>query len=202
MVAVLFKKCIEGASPKQRAILINNIIKNTCNFILDQYANYVVQYIVTLGDQEVNKKFAKEIINNDINYLSKQRFSSNVIEKCFDSSNREVCNMIIEHLVDPEIIQSLLFDMYGNYVLQKAVNLSLEPHTSIFINTIASSLDTLKTYSNFGAKLYTKLVNTYPQLNYIKSMLHIQQTHNENNSNLNYKNIQNKKYNHQNNGYK
>jgi len=189
----VLQKCIEGASKKQRDFLINNIINNTNNFILDQYANYVVQYVVSLADQQVNKKFAQQIIKNDINYLSRQRFSSNVIEKCFDSSNKEVCNMIIEQLINPEIIKSLLFDMYGNYVLQKAISLSSEPHNNIFITTIASSLDSLKNYSNFGSKLYTKLINTYPQLNYIKGMSY--QQNNGNNLDVNYVKNNNKKYN-------
>ena len=34
-----------------------------------------------MNDQIVNKSLVLEIFKNDINFLSKQRFSSNVIEK-------------------------------------------------------------------------------------------------------------------------
>jgi len=49
-------------------------------FILDPYANYVLQYIISLNNYEVNKSIV-EYAKNDITYLSKQKFSSNVIEK-------------------------------------------------------------------------------------------------------------------------
>jgi hypothetical protein len=77
----VLQKCIEGANDKQRKMLIDSIIKNTKIFILDQYGNYVVQFIIMMNDQTVNKSLVLEIFKNDINFLSKQRFSSNVIEK-------------------------------------------------------------------------------------------------------------------------
>ena len=61
--------------------MIECVIKNTKIFILDQFGNYVVQFIIMMNDQEVNKNLVLEIFKNDINFLSKQRFSSNVIEK-------------------------------------------------------------------------------------------------------------------------
>ena len=60
---------------------MESIIQNTKIFILDQFGNYVVQFIIMMNDQEVNKNLVLEIFKNDINFLSKQRFSSNVIEK-------------------------------------------------------------------------------------------------------------------------
>ncbi len=123
--------------------LRESIIKNTKTFILDQYGNYVVQFIIMMNDQIVNKNLVLEIFKNDINFLSKQRFSSNVIEKvfplfiqCFDNSNKETKDIIIRELAKPDIIASLLFDMYGNYVLQKALSLSSEPHYSFFLKVV------------------------------------------------------------------
>ena len=46
----------------------------------DQFANYIIQYILSLNDFTINKKIAELFIKN-IWELSKQKFSSNVIEK-------------------------------------------------------------------------------------------------------------------------
>jgi hypothetical protein len=49
----------------------------------DQYANYVIQFILGMNDFDINKKIAKIFVTN-MRFLSKQKFSSNVIEKvCF-----------------------------------------------------------------------------------------------------------------------
>jgi hypothetical protein len=49
-------------------------------------------------------------------------------------------------------------------VLQKAVACSIEPYRSIFLNMIGPNLERLKS-QNFGVKLHTKLLTTYPELN-------------------------------------
>ena len=46
----------------------------------NQYGNYVIQYILTLNNYSSNKKIA-ELFLTDLPYLTKQKFSSNVIEK-------------------------------------------------------------------------------------------------------------------------
>lgn len=48
--------------------------------MMDQYGNYVLQYIITLGDFKINDEIAN-YFKYDIGQLSRQKFSSNVIEK-------------------------------------------------------------------------------------------------------------------------
>jgi len=48
--------------------------------MMDQYGNYVLQYIITLADFKNNDKIAN-FFKYNIGHLSKQKFSSNVIEK-------------------------------------------------------------------------------------------------------------------------
>ena len=61
-------------------MLIETIIENTLHLMLDQYGNYVIQYVVSLGIMEVNLHIS-DIFKMDILNLCKQKFSSNVIEK-------------------------------------------------------------------------------------------------------------------------
>ena len=60
--------------------LVEIILKRALEFMIDQYGNYVIQFILTLNDYSTNKKIAN-IFVSDLTYLSKQKFSSNVIEK-------------------------------------------------------------------------------------------------------------------------
>jgi pumilio RNA-binding family len=61
--------------------LIKKIIKNTQIFVVDQFGNYVVQYVIMMKDYSVNKLISDEFLQMNIISLSKQKFSSNVVEK-------------------------------------------------------------------------------------------------------------------------
>lgn len=60
--------------------MIEIILKRGLEFMTDQYGNYVIQYILSLNDFPTNKKIA-EIFLSQFPHLTKQKFSSNVIEK-------------------------------------------------------------------------------------------------------------------------
>ena len=60
--------------------IINMVVQNTLLFMSDQYANYVLQHIISLNNFEVNRKITNYFLPN-IGILGKHKFSSNVIEK-------------------------------------------------------------------------------------------------------------------------
>lgn len=75
-----FQKCIEFADIYQRENLIQIIIKNSIILMTDQFGNYVIQYIISLKDQ-IFIDLIISAFKTNIEYLSKQKFASNVIEK-------------------------------------------------------------------------------------------------------------------------
>lgn len=79
----VLQKCIDNAKTGIKEIIIDNLISYSHTLILDQYGNYIVQYILAMGDMEYNRKIIIGLLE-DISYLSKQKYSSNVIEKVFD----------------------------------------------------------------------------------------------------------------------
>jgi len=145
-------------------------VKFTQVFILDQYGNYVVQYVIMLKDMNVNKFIAEEFLKMNIITISEQKFSSNVIEKCFDNCNDETKSNIIKEISHPEIVYHLLFDNYGNYVLQKALAFAREPYFSVLTKAIVPHLEKLKHHYPFGNKLYLKLISSYPELQNSKTV--------------------------------
>jgi pumilio RNA-binding family len=59
------------------------IAENTNVFVRNAFGNYVVQYVLELKMTEVNKKIGQKLLG-DLLELGKQKFSSNVIEKCLE----------------------------------------------------------------------------------------------------------------------
>ena len=93
------------------------------------------------------------------------KFSSNVIEKCLDGSNSKIQETILQTLLteDEDIIGDLLVDSFGNYVIQKAVDVS-KGHTFVCIlDKISKNFHKLSQLP-FGNKLSQKLVTLYPEL--------------------------------------
>jgi hypothetical protein len=100
---------------------------------------------------------------DDIMKFSTQKYSSNIIEKCMDCCDEETKELITQKYCEPQIIEKLLFDMYGNYVLQKVMNVSKEPLTNKYISYVGPLMKNLSSYS-FGPKLYNKLISSFPCL--------------------------------------
>jgi hypothetical protein len=79
---------------------------------------------------------------------------------CCDESTKEY---ICQKYCDPNIVEKLLYDNYGNYVLQKVINLSKEPLTTKYLEMIGPLMKNLSNYS-FGQRLYNKLIASFPNL--------------------------------------
>ena len=158
----VLQKCIEYSNDVQKKAFLKSIAEKSFGLFNDQYGNYVVQYCINLCDYEINKIFIKNFLINIIQF-STQKYSSNIIEKCIDCCDETSREIIIQKFCDKEIVEKLLFDMYGNYVLQKVINLSKEPLTSKFLEMIGPLMKNLNNY-NFGQKLYNKLITSFPNL--------------------------------------
>lgn len=74
------ERCIELAYQAQKEKLIEEIISNSTILMTNQFGNYVIQYILSLKDQRLINKVIFSF-KDHIEYLSKQKFASNVIEK-------------------------------------------------------------------------------------------------------------------------
>ena len=97
----------------------------------------------------------------NINFYSKQKFSSNVVEKCLD--NDLVKNKIINEIMKEDNFKDLIFDKFGNYVIQKAIS-SVNDNTRIeMFKILIPLIPKLQKYT-FGQKLLSKLILKYPNL--------------------------------------
>ena len=190
----VLQKFLNGKDKNLKESLINNLINNCLVLIIDQYGNYVIQSILLLNESKSSAAIAMKIYDN-VAYYSKHRYSSNVVEKCFDFCGKNERKKLAEKLSPPDILADLIMDEHGNYVIQKALASSELKEQEIILNNIIPLIPKIKTVS-FGEKLLSRLMATYPQFKNNVQIMEgnnslINNNNNVNNGNMNYNNISN-----------
>lgn len=84
----VMQRCLEMGTLNQKLNLSTYIIQDMNSLIEDPYGNYLVQNVIKLNDKQKNLFIFQEIAKDFIR-LSQLKFSSNVIEKCLESSLSE-----------------------------------------------------------------------------------------------------------------
>mmetsp|Transcript_15997 Transcript_15997/g.17886 ORF Transcript_15997/g.17886 Transcript_15997/m.17886 type:complete len:510 (-) Transcript_15997:856-2385(-) len=157
----VMQRCIDAAQPEQLNQLVNAVIRSTMDLIEDPYGNYVVQYVLEQKNLDHNAKIARQL-HGSLMPLSKQKFSSNVIEKSLELSGDRARAGLIEELCTYEL-HDLLLNEFGNYVIQKALEVAKPPLREKLLGRIKPCMDKLKAV-NFGKKLHSKFLKKFPQL--------------------------------------
>jgi len=161
---VVIQKCL-SALPRMHNLkryLLNGLTSNALSLITDCYGNYVLQNIIEQKDIQLNYQMAQMLVN-DVVSLSTQKVASNVIEKLLEHSNDETRVLIISKMAFSEGVNILLFDKFGNYVLQKALQVANMTIQNVMIKLIIPFMDRLKKFPS-GSKLFEKLCLLYPEI--------------------------------------
>ena len=155
-----FQKCIEVANPEQKEKLFDLIGKNAKYLIVDDFGNYVLQFIIPHCSCSVMEMIIESFIDN-INELSIQKSSSNVIEKCIIHTVPEMKEKIIKKVTNQESIDNLIVDKYGNYVLQTIIMNCEQPYLSQiekYVINYQHKIDNMN-----SQKLYDKIIKLLTQ---------------------------------------
>ena len=157
----IIKKLLLMTHKKDLHTKIKKIIyDNAINLIVHQYGNYVIQTIVENWDD----KELEDIINifrNKYIYLSKQKYSSNAIERIIEKNQKNLIIYINEICNENNFIE-IIKNKYGNYVIQKAVKLSSGIFREKIIGKISKNINKLedkKIINKWKAIIYSKLYN-------------------------------------------
>ena len=157
------QKLIDISTNQQKQKLLINIINNTDNLVGNQCGLYVLQFIMNKKNYYINDAILDKIINKII-YLSKRKYSSNVIEKCLETCSPEKVNKLINILNKEIIIRDLIKDNFGNYVIQKLLIVCTNDEIKQkILGYIALEFNNLKSLP-FGQKLMNKIIMAYPQI--------------------------------------
>ena len=156
----VLQRCIDHASGLQKAQLIAQITDNAYALVQDPFGNYVLQYIVDLGEPVFTTPLCMTL-RPEIQALSKQKFSSNVIEKCIRGALPEVASLLVEEMLNAKELEKLLRDPYANYVVQTALEYA-EPITrSRLVEAIRPILPSVRS-TPYGRRIQNKILGTEP----------------------------------------
>ena len=158
--ATLLQTAFDFSNKDQKEKLCSVIIDKIGDLINDKYGNYTIQTIFKLFNDKINERLYKYIDDNILK-LSKEKFSSNVIDKCI-ISDYEKSNKLIQSIIHKNIIKDIIVDQYGNYVVQKALNISDKNVCTKIIEQIKPILGDLQK-TNIGKKIYEKLNQNYKE---------------------------------------
>ena len=143
--------------------LIDKLIENCLLLIVDQFANYVIQAIYKKNNIKYGNKIAEKIVENIV-YYSKHKYSSNVVQKCFDYCDGIYLLNLIKNVQKRENLIELIFDEYGNFVVQKVLKLSSPIMQKQMLKVIKANINKLKNCIH-GNRIINRLLLDYPIIN-------------------------------------
>ena len=201
------QKCLEEGNNTQRKEVLMSLANISSELFADQYGNYAIQFALSLKDEEANKIIISNYLGNFQENIS-NKISSNVYEKVLEYCDFNTKQYIIKSLCNFETVKKLLYDTYGNYVLQKTLLASTEPYRSMYIKFIARLTNNLRHLPNAHIIIH-KIVSHLPELqNYIQTNsnknrnynmyynfnnnMNNNNNYNINNNHMSYKNNENK----------
>ena len=162
------QKCLNEGNNTQRKEILISLANISSQLFADQYGNYAIQFALSLKDEEANKIIISNYLGNFQENIS-NKISSNVYEKVLEYCDFNTKQYIIKSLCNFETVKKLLYDTYGNYVLQKILLASTEPYRSMYIKFIAPLINNLKNLPN-GLIIIHKIVSHFPELqNYVQT---------------------------------
>lgn len=159
----VIQKCIEAGNESQKEKLFSLSNSHCEELISDQFGNYVIQYVVLLNIDIINK-YVVNVIMNNLLILCKEKYASNVIEK-FLYNKSSYSKIVIDTIVkDESLLHELILDQYGNYIIQRILMIIFGDARMKVITMIVKWYDEIKMLS-FGPRLIAKLSERYGEFN-------------------------------------
>ena len=125
----VIKKIIVIENKRKNHLTIQrNIEENALELVQNPYGNYALQTVLTHWNYDDCKGFIQSFKNNFF-LLSTQKYSSNVIEKCFELDSSFLNDFINEVFYNENSLVMLLKNVFGNYVLQTVLKYLEEEET-------------------------------------------------------------------------
>ena len=147
----------------QQQNLLGVILDQYNELIVDKYGHYLFKYL--LYQAENGEKYYNDIYNkviNDAKRYTNNKYSSVVIERLLDSSNSNLKNRIIDKICSNEKdVVELACHAYGNYVLQKIINVTRDNNLlEMIYKTIIKNKNSLYKLS-YGKKIMKEISVAY-----------------------------------------
>ncbi|PUU72262.1 armadillo-type protein [Tuber borchii] len=152
----VLQRCIDHAAGAQKVKLIQKITAHAIELVVDPFGNYVVQYILDLADPMLSEPLILKF-RGRVCELSKQKFSSNVIEKCIRVAEQSTKKILIEEMLPNQAeLEALLRDSYANYVIQTAMDYASPETKQQLVDSIRPILPAIR-MTPYGRRIQSKI---------------------------------------------
>lgn len=136
----VMKATFDSATPGAKLEkLFDAVVEHTNSLAENQYGNYIIQHLFDIGTPSITDQVKQKMVGRYVRY-SKQKFSSNVVEKCLKHSAQDYSSSNWSSKIVKELLGSakeLISDKYGNYCLQTALN-TIQDNPPLVIEFISS----------------------------------------------------------------
>ncbi|KAI4295725.1 hypothetical protein L6164_035741 [Bauhinia variegata] len=119
----VIQKCLGSIAGEPLGRLLREIITYALLLSQDPYGNYVVQYIIKLRVPVINQAIIGKLCGN-FSQLSKNKYSSNVVEDLLKCSEENHAMLIVLEVMSSDSFLNVIQDPFGNYVVQTALSYS------------------------------------------------------------------------------
>lgn len=166
----VLQRILEHCAEPQKSDVLDALL--TCHKVLldDQYGNYVIQHVLQYGRVQDRQSLLGIIVAGGILTLSRQKFASNVVEKLLKYGNQEqranVVRAMLQTVHDDSIPSTspsgtpivilMVRDAYANYVVQTAIDVSVDPERRELLNVLNANVVMLRQYT-FAKHIVSKL---------------------------------------------
>ncbi|KAI7838204.1 hypothetical protein COHA_007998 [Chlorella ohadii] len=140
--------------------VISDVLGTTLQLSHDQYGNYVVQHLVAKGPEPARDAIVAKVAPQ-VMTLAQHKYASNVVEACLKHgrpAHRDaiVDNMVREAGMRPASLVTLMRDQFGNYVVQRALDVATPSQRAALLATIQPHLESLRKYT-YGKHIVNKV---------------------------------------------
>ncbi|CAL5332504.1 unnamed protein product [Camellia sinensis] len=147
----VMQSSVENSQGEYRERLVSEIIANAPHLAEDQFGNYVVQQLLGLKIPEVTTNLLRQLEGTYVS-LSRNKYASNVVEKCLAESGEEQSSRIIMELLRNPNVCMLLVDPFGNFVIQSALSVSKGVIRNALVNLVRMNAPSMRT-NLYGKKV-------------------------------------------------
>ncbi|KAI9300586.1 armadillo-type protein [Cunninghamella echinulata] len=151
----VLQRCIDHAVDAQKSQLVQVVTCNALPLVQDPFGNYVVQYVLDLGEVQYSDLLVRRLIEHVCD-LSVQKFSSNVIEKCIRVSEPEIRRALITELINQSNMEKLLRDSFANYVIQTCLDYADQDQKVQLVERIRPHLASIRS-TPYGKRIHSKI---------------------------------------------
>eukprot|EP00759_Apiculatamorpha_spiralis_P047459 PhF_6_TR43133/c2_g1_i1/m.65987/K17943/PUM; pumilio RNA-binding family len=139
--------------------ILEEVIEHIDGLVVDQYGNYVVQYLIMNAHNDYRQRLIKTLVPKILD-LSRHKYASNVAEKMIEKA--DTLSDVVDAVTLPapgescSVLVAMMRDQYANYVVQKLLDCSPASNQARLVEHIRPHVNTLRRYP-YGKHIIARL---------------------------------------------